>query len=225
MDKLQFLENPILSEKIYSLVENKANWSKLPVEDKNNIVQRLIKGCRNCKLSSVCDYSPVPSILVPNSRAIFIGRNPTKSEAQVQELFPERSHLGRIFGQYLTYLSLSISECSVMNVANCYVKGGFSPTPAEFTRCIGIKPLEWEIIGDKYEFIFPLGNDGVKYVLGTKAPGVLNLIGKYFTREINGREVKIVPLPHPSYVQIQPELKQEISSVLKEIGNSVIQNR
>ena len=51
-------------------------------KDKKIVLEKLVRGCKNCSLCYETNYNPVPPVLNESSFALFIGRSPNKTEAQ-----------------------------------------------------------------------------------------------------------------------------------------------
>lgn len=105
---------------------------------------------------------------------------------------------------------------SFINMACCHGKGNRPPTQSEINKCIGFKKIELDLIGDKYKIIFAMGNDALKWIFGLNTPGVLQSIGDVYKVEIDGREVVVVPVCHPSHCLIDPSLMEDTVKILKQ---------
>lgn len=183
-------------------------------EDRAFIINKLQRGCHNCKLCYETKFSPIPSILNPNSFAVFIGRSPCKTEALVNELYPQGTSLGSLFEQYLSRLGLGKSEVSVINMVNCYTSGNRPPEQQCINKCIAYKRFEFEVIGNSYRVVFLMGNDACRWVFGLNSPGVLSSLGEIYEVK-EPRPIIFIPIIHPAHLLIQPEYKQDVEKVLK----------
>lgn len=216
MRKLVMYRNYAMEDKI-----NKFLLKKIPSfkdkswEDKKVIYENLVRACRNCPLWYDTGYNAIPNVLNKDSFALFVGRNPCKAEAMVNEILSSESKQGLLFKKYLSLLGLSESEISILNMACCHGKRNRPPTQSEINTCVGFRDIEMSLIGDKYRIIFAMGNDALRWIFGLNAPGVLQSIGDIYEVEINGRKVVIVPVIHPSHVLIDPSLKDDTVKILK----------
>lgn len=216
MRQLSMYRNPALEKKIDDFLYKKIpNYDSKTWEEKKIIYENLVRACKNCGLRYDTGYNSIPNILNKDSFAVFIGRNPCKAEAMVNEILSLESKQGQLFKKYLSILGLSESEISILNMACCHGKKNRPPTQTEINRCIGFRKIEMELIGCKYKVIFAMGNDALRWVFGLNAPGVLQSIGDTYTVEIDGREVVVIPVIHPSHVLIDPSLKEDTVKILK----------
>lgn len=216
MRQLVMYNNPVLEKKIEDFVLSKIpNYHEKSWEEKKVIYENLVRACRNCSLRYDTGYNSIPNIINKDSFALFVGRNPCKAEAMVNAIVSAESKQGILFKKYLSILGLGESEVSVLNMACCHGKGNRPPTQSEINRCVAFKKMEMSLVGDKYKIVFAMGNDALRWFFGINAPGVLQSIGDVYKVVINGREVVIVPVLHPSHVLIEPERKEDTIQILK----------
>lgn len=216
MRQLSMYRNFALEKKIDDFLYSKIpDFDEKTWEQKKVVYENLVRACKNCGLRYDTAYNSIPNVLNRDSFALFVGRNPCKAEAMVNEVLSEETKQGLLFKKYLSILGLSESEISVLNMACCHGKRNRPPTQTEINRCIGFRKLELDLIGNKYKIIFAMGNDALRWIFGLNAPGVLQSIGDIYTVTIEGREVKVVPVIHPSHVLIDPSLKEDTAKILK----------
>lgn len=216
----QFFSNKQVEDKVDQFIYSKVpDFDSRSFNDKKLIISKLIRGCKSCKLAYESGFSPVPSVLVKDCFAVFIGRNPNKLEAKNNELFPPNTGLGSTFESYLRLLGIERSESSILNMANCYCSGGRSPEFECVSQCVGLKKKEFEIIGDKYRAVFLMGNDACKWLLGVDQ-SVVNLQGKVYTIK-SPREISLIPIMHPSHLLIDQSYREDVQKVLKGVRSEI----
>lgn len=215
--KKMILDRNLAQEhKLRSFIEERLpEFNNLSWDKKKIVYEKVVRGCRSCSLFYDTKFNPIPNRVTKDSFALFIGRNPSKGEAEVNEILTQESQQGVLFNKYLSVLDLSLSEVSVLNMACCRGRGNRPPTFEEISICSGFKGLELELIGDSYQIIFAMGNDAMYWIFGRNSNGVLSSLGKVFEVEINGREVVVVPIPHPAHVLIDSSLKVDTAEILK----------
>lgn len=215
MKSLVMYGNPIIEEKIQEFVYKYVpNYDEKSFSDKKMVLEKLIRGCKNCSLHYETPFSPIPSIINENCTAVFVGRNPNRTEAQENKLYPEGTNVGNLFEKYLSLLGLSKSEVSVINMANCYAKNNRPPEQEIINKCIAFKKMEMDLIGDSYVVVFLMGNDACRWAFGLNSPGVLSVLGDVYYTQIKGRNVAFIPVLHPSHLLIDPSYKNDVYTVL-----------
>lgn len=215
--------NKRTEENIYEFINEHINdYDRLSLRHKSDIIGRLIKGCKNCRVRYETGLAPVPSLVNPNSLAVFVGRSPSRIEATTGELFPAKSSIGNIFDSYLNVLGLSREDISILNMVNCHTKGNAPPQRDCINRCKAFKYFEFEAIAS-YRILFLLGNDACEWVLGDNSLGVLSLLGDVCAARIGGNRVIIVPMLHPAHLMVDSEYKDSVYKVLLHVSNIVKQ--
>lgn len=216
----QFFSNKQVEDKIEQFILSRVpDYHERTFSDQKLILSKLIRGCRSCKLAYESGYNPVPSVLVKDCFAVFIGRNPNKLEAKTNELFPSGTGIGSLFDSYLRVLGIERSESSILNMANCYCTGGRSPEHECVSQCVGFKSKEFELIGDKFRVVFLMGNDACRWLLGDNQ-SVINLQGKIYTIK-TPREIDLIPVMHPSHLLVDQSYRQDVQNILKSVRNEV----
>lgn len=216
----QFFSNKQVEDKIEKFITDKVpDYHKRPFSEQKLILSKVIRGCKSCKLAYESGYHPVPSVIVNDCFAVFVGRNPNKLEAKSNELFPPETGLGSTFESYLRLLGIERSESSILNMANCYCTGGRSPEYECVSQCVGFKSKEFELIGDKFRVVFLMGNDACRWLLGVDQ-SVINLQGKIYTIK-SPREIDLIPIMHPSHLIVDPSYREDVQNILKKVRGEV----
>ncbi len=206
------LQNLLLEGKIKKyLLDHVPDYESKDFEQKKMMFKKIIMGCKSCSLCSETEWTPIAPILNKKSEAIFIGRNPSKTEGLRNEVFPTESNVGRMFDQYLSVMGFGRGNVSVMNLVNCVTKQNRPPEQEKINICVSFVTLCLELIDPDYKVIFLMGNDAVRWYYGPNSPGVLKIHGNI--REIDNKI--IVPILHPSHILIEPDYKKDVATVLK----------
>lgn len=214
--ELQCSFNPTVAVKTQSFLESKGiDWSTLTSEQKINIVNKLECACKSCPLKYEATPNAVPSQLRADSKFLFIGRNPNKSEGMQGKLFPEGVPQGEIFRKYLDFLGIGPYECSIINMCNCTSGGNRPITSDEVSKCSYLTWLAMNSL-DNIEYIFPLGQDAMKWVFG-KTINPMQTLGEYFQLTYNSKPVTVIPLPHPSMLMANREIGNSVKEVLTDV--------
>lgn len=220
--KLVMYGNPPTEKSIRDfLLRRVPDFDSRSWREKKVLIEKLIRACHNCGLSGETKYKPVAPILNENSLALFIGRNPCKSEAMENEILPPGTTQGNMFQRYLSLLGLGPSEISVINMCNCYARNNRPPEQQKINKCSAFKRFELELIGNSYKIIFAMGNDALRWLFGLNYPGVISSLGMIMKVQIEDREVLIVPIIHPSHLVVAPEYKEDTEKILKRCGEII----
>ena len=166
------------------ILKSLPKFSEATRKEKGVVLSKLIRGCKCCGLCYDTKFSPVPPKLTEDSLVLFIGRSPNKTEAMCNEMYPDGTPVGKLFRQYLSILDVAETESSVINMVYCYTKGNRPPESRHISICSGFKKMELEVIGDKLRVVFMMGNDAVRWVFGSKFPGVRQILGKVYKAEV-----------------------------------------
>lgn len=186
-------------------------FDKLNTEEKIKLVLKLEQACKSCPLHFESNGN-IPSVLRPDSKYLFIGRNPSKTEVQAGKLFPSDTPQGAMMDKYLEFLGIGKSECSFINMCNCSSRGNRPVTSDEVSKCSYLTYLAITSLPN-IKVIFPLGIDALTSICGVnKSP--MEVLGEVFKTEINGNEYVVIPLPHPSQLIVNRELGQDVKSYL-----------
>ena len=153
-------------------------------------------------LSKCPDMIPPVITGVPvNSKIILVGQAPGDREGE----------LGRPFGWtagktvFKWFASIGVDEEAfrqqvyIAAVCRCFpgkkTKGGDRvPNKEEIAQCRPWLDAEFELM--KPELILPVGKLAISQFI--EVDKLVDVIGQSFKKEINGRSVEVIPLPHPS---------------------------
>lgn len=185
------------------------------------VLNKCYLTCKLCKVGYETEYSHCMPILNRNPKVLCIGRSPSKSEAQKNQIVHEESLPGRIFDKYLEHMGVAKSEVSVLNCVNCHTKGNRPPDFESVCRCLFYKRFEMYYI-NRVKVILLMGNDAMKWMYGVSHPGVLNTHGMVYKTFLGEdslglnleQEVIVVPVIHPNHLQITTELHQSVFRIL-----------
>lgn len=215
--------NSVLEYKLRQFIESRVGrkFSDLSWEEKYKVYQNLVRGCKACPLCRERKYDPIPSFINKDSKFLFIGRNPNVAEVRDNELFTDSIKQGKLFRKYLSLLDIDQTEISILNLANCMTKHNRYPVQEEFNICSMYKGIELELIGDKYQFVFAMGNDALKWVYGRNSPSILNLFGNLYAINHLDRIIYVVPILHPSHLLLKPQYAKNMAGVLKNVSKFI----
>lgn len=159
--------------------------------------QQALRACRKCP-----DMIPPVITGVPvNSKIILVGQAPGDREGE----------LGRPFGWtagktlFKWFTSIGIDEEAfrqqvyIAAVCRCFPgkkpKGGDRvPNKEEIAQCRPWLEAEFNLMQPK--LIIPVGKLAISQFI--EVDKLVDVIGQSFKKEIQGRSVEIIPLPHPS---------------------------
>ena len=159
--------------------------------------QQDLRACRKCP-----DMIPPVITSVPvNSKIILVGQAPGDREGE----------LGRPFGWtagktlFKWFSSIGVDEEAfrqqvyIAAVCRCFPgkkpKGGDRvPNKEEIAQCRPWLETEFELM--KPELIIPVGKLAISQFI--EVDKLVDVIGQSFRKEIMGRSVDVIPLPHPS---------------------------
>ena len=182
--------------------------------------QQALRACRKCP-----DMIPPVITGVPvNSKIILVGQAPGDREGE----------LGRPFGWtagktlFKWFSSIGVDEEAfrqqvyIAAVCRCFPgkkpKGGDRvPNKEEIARCRPWLDAEFDLL--KPELIIPVGKLAISQFIEVNK--LVDVIGQSFKKEINGRSVEVIPLPHPSGASTwhqRPPGKDLLQQALKLIG-------
>lgn len=225
--RLEARINEVLYNQACGFIKQKTgkDFLSLPFEEKRAVIYKLQKGCKCCDLCHG-KYKPVPSVINEKPFALFIGRAPNETEAQLNELFPRSTQHGQCLEAYLRRLGLQEGECSFVNMAQCWSPGPTNLTQEHVKTCSFYKLMELNCMKmDNLKFVFMLGDVAIKWMYGWDAPGLQASFGKVYKDVWSGRNVYLVPLWHSSYLILKPELRKDIGKVLSEVAQLIITER
>ena len=154
----------------------------------------------------------------PQAQVLFIGEAPGASEDKNGTPFCGMS--GRILTELLTSVGISREDVFITNTILCRPENNRNPEKEEVANCRD--RLDQLISIMKPKVIVTIGNFATERILGRK--GITSLRGKLFTIQLNGVEVKVVPVIHPAsylYSGRNPELFQQMKHDFETIAGVV----
>ncbi len=160
--------------------------------------------CHKCNLSST-RKNAVPGIGPSNSKVVFVGEAPGRSEDEAGKPFVGTA--GKILSEALQDAGLDRSSVYITNVVKCRPPNNRRPLKEEKESCDDYLKREFEIIKPK-----------IICILGNTAYGSLldgNEITKHRGKMIKRDEQWYFLTIHPAAVIYNPELKQVLKDDLK----------
>jgi DNA polymerase-1 len=168
----------------------------------------------DCKDCSLCENRTqvVPSIIVPNSKVMFIGEAPGAEEDK--KGVPFVGDAGRVLEEALREAKINRESISISNICCCRPPENRPPQPKEIQACFPY--LDKEIKESKPELLVLLGNTPLKQFL-KGVGGITRVRGKWFDSE--EYNCKILPTFHPAYILRNPQEKNKLVNDLKQVKN------
>lgn len=133
---------------------------------------------------------------------MLVGQAPGKSEIEDRRAFAGRA--GRTLFKWLERAGLDEAsfrrEVYIAAVTRCYPgpsssgRGDRVPSPEEQARCAPWLEAELDLI--RPALIIPVGRLAIERFLTTEP--LDRLVGRVHSARVRGREVALIPLPHPS---------------------------
>lgn len=222
----EFTRNIPVEEKLEDLIAEKIPFYEgLSFEKKVKVVQKIIKGCKGCKLSVETPYHPMAPLIKEGSQILFVGRNPRKEEYQKGSLFSAETQVGQIFDKYLNLLEVSREEISIANMVNCCTHGNRPPESFVINHCSAFKKLEWDLLEPTITVVIPLGTDALHWVRGG-TQDILTILGEYYYKQalFGKRDILIIPVLHPAHILIDPSHAESVFKILTK-GKDLIEKQ
>jgi uracil-DNA glycosylase len=147
-----------------------------------------------------------------NADIMFIGEAPGRMEDE--QGIPFVGAAGKNLDNLLDNVGLSLDDVYVANILKCRPPENRDPLPEEIKAHTPwlLKQIE-EI---KPKIVCSLGNYATKFFLAggevdkmKEMPGITQVHGKVRVVEINGQEIKLIPLFHPAAIIYKSDLKGE----------------
>lgn len=160
--------------------------------------------CHRCNLSST-RKNAVPGIGPPDSKVIFVGEAPGRTEDQEGKPFVGTA--GKILSEALEFAGLDRASIYITNVVKCRPPDNRQPLKEEKESCSIYLKKEFETI--KPKIICILGNTAYGSLLGGNE--ITKNRGKMIKHDGQWYFVTI----HPAAVIYNPELKQVLKNDLK----------
>lgn len=162
--------------------------------------------CKKCKLCET-RTQVVPTVIVENSRVMFISEAPGAEEDR--KGIPFIGDAGKLLNEVLHTVGINRNDISIGNVVSCHPPNNRNPLPKEIDACFEF--LDKEIRDLQPEVLVLLGNIPLKKFLKGSG-GITKVNGKWFnSQEYN---CKILPVFHPAYILRNPQEKPKIIKAL-----------
>ena len=158
----------------------------------------------------------------PQAEILFIGEAPGATEDK--EGIPFCGAAGKILNDLLASINLSRKDIFITNTILCRPPDNRNPQPEEMDNCSDRLNQLIQIMQPKV--IVTIGNFATERVLGKK--GIMSIHGKVFSKNINGKEIQIIPVIHPAnylYQGRNPELLRQMQDDFKIIKGVLDQTR
>ncbi len=189
---------------------------------------RLVKEteiCKNCTNIVVGKGNPHADIL-------FVGEAPGKNEDEQGLPFVGRA--GENLNKLLSEVGLSLDDVYVANILKCRPPQNRDPLPEEIRAHTHWLLQQIKEINPKV--ICSLGNYATKFFLSEanldlmdKQPGITSVHGKVKFVQINGVNIKLIPLFHPAAIiynsNLIPLWKKDMEIVKEEVKRNKEQKR
>ncbi len=131
---------------------------------------------------------------------MLIGQAPGKQEMALDKPFagPAGKRLFRWLGQAGFNEEEFRSFCYLTAVMKCFpgsgTRGDLRPSRKQLENCVRFLEQELEIV--RPGVLIPVGKLAIERFLGKQK--LIDVIGRRFVENIQGRETVVIPLPHPS---------------------------
>lgn len=161
-----------------------------------DVVAAEVIVCTKCSLSKTRKKA-VPGAGNPESRILFIGEAPGKSEDAKGEPFVGAA--GRFLDTLLIGSGLSREEVFITNIVKCRPPGNRQPKPSEIETCASYLDRQIRIVRPR--FIITLGNFSTAYIFSKAALSFDNITeahGKSLRATFLGLKVTVFPTFHPA---------------------------
>jgi uracil-DNA glycosylase len=159
--------------------------------------QRNLRACRKCPAMIL----PVITCLPVNSKIILIGQAPGEREGDLGRPFAWTA--GKTLFKWFASIGLEEEafreKVYIAAVCRCFPgknpKGGDRvPSRVEIQNCKSWLQAEFELL--QPELVILVGKLAIEQYL--EVDKLVNVVGKSFREDMDGRLIDIVPLPHPS---------------------------
>ena len=159
--------------------------------------QQALRACRKCPAM----IPPVITGIPVNSKIMLIGQAPGDREGELGKPFGWTA--GKTLFKWFASIGLEEEtfrqQVYIAAVCRCFPgkkpKGGDRvPSKDEIAQCKPWLEAEFEIM--RPDLILPIGKLAISQFI--EVDKLIDVIGQSFKKEIGGRTVEIIPLPHPS---------------------------
>jgi len=157
-----------------------------------------------------------------NAEVLFIGEAPGSNEDKKGIPFCGMS--GKILDELLSSVGLIREQIFITNTILCHPDKNRNPSKQEVENCR--ERLDHVVRIMQPKVIVTIGNFATERILGKTA--IKTIRGKLFSININGEEIKVIPIVHPAsylYSGRNPELFALMKADFKTIANIVNFNK
>ncbi|MBK9991358.1 MAG: uracil-DNA glycosylase family protein [Verrucomicrobia bacterium] len=170
---------------------------------RGSLIEKHLSALRACELCPRM-HKPVVVGRPVMSRVILIGQAPGDKEPKLGRPFAWTAGrtLFKWFGSALGWTEEETRDRFYFAaVCRCFPgkrpEGGDRvPAPEEIANCAGWLEREFALL--QPELVLPVGKLAIAQFLPEPLPPLTEIIGRKFTIERGGRQVDVIPLPHPS---------------------------
>jgi DNA polymerase len=157
------------------------------------------------------NYLPVLGEGSPTADIMFVGEAPGENEAKTGRPFCGRS--GKLLDQLLASIDLPRESVFITSIVKDRPPKNRDPKPEEIKVYAPFLDRQIEVISPKV--IATLGRFGMEYImerygLADEIKAIGKIHGKVFKTEIDGIEVRVIPLYHPALALYNPNHKTEL---------------
>lgn len=145
-----------------------------------------------------------------------IGRNPGKEEDRQGACFIGKS--GGELDEWLALLGVSRQRVLVTNLVKCHTTDDRPPGTREVQVCAQ-KWLQAELLHfPAVKILLTLGDEATRFVLGVHAPSLSKVPFapmRVLFDPAPGRELIVIPLPHPAFILRKPAARPQVVELLE----------
>ena len=170
------------------------------------------KGCELYKSSTNMVFSDGN----PNSEIMLIGEAPGHDEDIQGKPFVGRS--GKLLDKMLNAIDLDREKVYIANIIPWRPPANRKPTENEIEICLPLIHKHIELINPKVLLL--LGSTSTYALLKDKTP-ITKIRGKWFTLNINGKNIQAMPTFHPAFLLRQQKQKKYVWEDLQNIRDSI----
>lgn len=173
--------------------------------------------CTSCKLCETRNLV-VHSVLIPNSRVLFVAEAPGADEDKTGK--PLVGRQGEIFNEILYDAGLNRSDVSIANTVSCRPPENRKPERTEIESCFQYLDAEIRLL--KPEIIVLLGGTSIRKFL-PGVTGVASVRGNWFVSE--EYDCKILPTYHPAATFHDPTVRSKMLSDFRKVAEMLTGGR
>lgn len=207
-----------MAELIYKEVETKIQYSRKAVDN----LERFKLNTKERIESLEKGIFGNSSHIVKNSPFVFITRSIDKNESVSGELLAHKSPQGEIFNRYLLNLGVEKNDISILPMMYTEYKKEY--LWGNILSQTSLKYYEFRYI-NHYQVIFLMCIDSMRWALGYNYDSIKQLLGGVYKSTIpkgllgnkKDKEVVFIPIPHPTKVLFDTEMRWKTLSILSQI--------